>query len=79
MPRTAEEDIAKAAELAEKVKDLRAQMNDPATQRREKPRIKLQIDTYTWLMARFDAARYGKKVKVHRNADFLDVLKGFPG
>lgn len=77
MAMTNAENIAKAAQLAGKVKELRAQWDDPMTPKAEKPRLKLQIDTYTWMMERLDPARYGKKIKSDLPINVSDLVKGF--
>ena len=56
-----EADRKKAAELAEELVKIRERMKDPATPKRERPRLRLQIDTYTWVMERLDPQRFGKR------------------
>ena len=68
---------AKAVELAEKVRILRARRSDPATPKPERKLIKLQIDTLTWLMVRLDPARYGQRFKAHRSKDpIASIIRG---
>jgi hypothetical protein len=47
-------DKERAAELKREVLALRAKLNDPATPKIEKPRLRLQINTRIWMGQRLD-------------------------
>jgi hypothetical protein len=47
-------DNTKVEKLKQRLAEVRGMLKDPATPRSERPRLKLQRDTYAWMLEKLD-------------------------